>query len=82
VRPPGTGAASPPSSSGCRTPGAKALRDANPYLRKLSEVPDGTLVVVPERDHAADGRSTDMLESLAGTLVVERLRRLVVRGLR
>ena len=52
----------------------KALRDANPYLRKLSEVPDGTLVVVPERDHAADGRSTDMLESVAGTLVVERLR--------
>src|SRR5262245_39384637 len=53
---------------------AKALRDANPYLRKLSEVPEGTLVVVPELEHAADGRSTEVLESVAGALVVSRLR--------
>ncbi len=53
---------------------SKTLRDANPFLRKLSEVPEGTLVVVPELEHAADGRSTDVLESVAGTLVVERLR--------
>lgn len=62
------------ASETARRSAGKALRDANPYLRKLSEVPEGTLVVVPELEHAADGRSTDAFESVAGALVVERLR--------
>jgi hypothetical protein len=61
------------SASALKSAG-KALRDANPYLRKLSEVPEGTIVVVPELEHAADRRSTNALEAATGGLVVERLR--------
>ena len=59
----------------------KALRDANPFLRKLSEVPEGTIVIVPELGHAADRRSTNTLEEAAGGLVVERLREAAAQAL-
>jgi hypothetical protein len=52
----------------------KALRDANPFLRKLSEVPEGTVMVVPELERATPASGTDRLEGVAGTIVVERLR--------
>jgi DNA repair ATPase RecN len=60
------------STTALRSAG-KALRDANPYLRKLSEVPEGTIVVVPELENAAPA-GTDALEAATGELVVERLR--------
>ena len=62
-----------PSATALKAAG-KALRDANPYLRRLSEVPEGTIVVVPELENAADRRSTNALEAATGGLVVERLR--------
>ena len=52
----------------------RALRDANPFLRKLSEVPDETLVVVPAVEGAVPGRTTDSMEGTAATLLVDRLR--------
>jgi DNA repair ATPase RecN len=61
------------SASALKSAG-KALRDANPYLRKLSDVPEGTIVVVPELEHAADRRSTNALEAATGGLVVDGLR--------
>ncbi len=61
------------STTALRSAG-KALRDANPYLRKLSEVPEGTIVVVPELENAAPAGRTDALEVATGELVVERLR--------
>jgi hypothetical protein len=62
-----------PSATALRSAG-KALRDANPYLRKLSEVPEGTIVVVPELENARPAGRTDALEAATGKLVVERLR--------
>src|SRR5215218_5516965 len=62
-----------PSATALRSAG-KALRDANPYLRKLSEVPEGTVVVVPELENAKPAGRTDALETATGKLVVERLR--------
>lgn len=62
------------ASQTARRSAGKALRDANPYLRKLSEVPEGTLVVVPELEHAKPAGRTDALEAVTGELVVERLR--------
>ena len=62
-----------PSATALRSAG-KALRDANPYLRKLSEVPEGTIVVVPELENARPAGRTDALEAATGELVVERLR--------
>lgn len=53
---------------------SKALRDANPFLRKLSEVPEGTVVVVPELEKAAPARGTQRLEAASSELVVARLR--------
>ena len=52
----------------------RALRDANPFLRKLSEVPEGTLMVVPELEKATPASGTELLEGAAGALVVARLR--------
>jgi DNA repair ATPase RecN len=68
------------SASALKSAG-KALRDANPYLRKLSEVPEGTIVVVPELERAADLRSTHALEATTGGLVVERLREAATQAL-
>jgi len=62
-----------PSATALRSAG-KALRDANPYLRKLSEVPEGTAVVVPELENAAPAGETAGLEAATGELVVGRLR--------
>jgi hypothetical protein len=67
------------SASALKSAG-KALRDANPHLRKLSEVPEGTIVVVPELEHAADRRSTNAIEATTGGLVVERLREAVAQA--
>jgi DNA repair ATPase RecN len=61
------------SATALRSAG-KALRDANPFLRRLSEVPEGTIVVVPELENARPAAATDSLEAAAGELVVERLR--------
>ena len=52
----------------------RALRDANPFLRKLSDVPEATLLVVPELEGAAPARATEPLEGAVGTLVVGRLK--------
>lgn len=53
---------------------ARALRDANPFLRRLSEVPEGTAVVVPELEKAAPARGARRLEAAGSELVVARLR--------
>jgi hypothetical protein len=52
----------------------KALRDANPFLRRLSEVPEGTLLVVPPLEDAAPAAATEPLEGAAGAVVVARLK--------
>ena len=50
-RPASTSSSGEPSATALRSAG-KALRDANPFLRKLSEVPEGTIVLVPELENA------------------------------
>jgi hypothetical protein len=63
-----------PSDTALKAAG-KALRDANPYLRKLSAVPEGTILVVPELDAATPkARATQGLEAVGAELVVARLR--------
>jgi len=57
-----------------RRSAGRALRDANPFLRRLSDVPEGTLVIVPELERAAPADETDYLEAAAAELVVGRLR--------
>ncbi len=56
-----------------RTAG-KALRDANPFLRKLSTVQDGTLVLVPELEGAAPSRGAESPAATAAALVADRLK--------
>lgn len=53
---------------------AKALRDANPFLRRLSDVPEGTLLVVPPLEDAAPAPATQPLEGTAVALVAARLK--------
>jgi hypothetical protein len=64
----GTASASTLSSA------AKALRDANPFLRKLSAVEDGTLLLVPELAGAAPAKQTEAPEATAAVLIADRLR--------
>ena len=52
----------------------RALRDANPFLRRLSDVPEGTLLIVPELEGAAPADETDFVEGAAAELLVGRLR--------
>jgi hypothetical protein len=54
-----------PSADTLRSAG-RALRDANPFLRKLSAVQDGTLVMVPELEGTTP---TDEAETPAGAAV-------------
>ena len=53
---------------------ATTLRNANPFLRRLSEVPEGTAVVVPDLETEAPARGTRRLEAASSELVVARLR--------
>ena len=53
---------------------AKALRDANPFLRRLSDVPEGTLLVIPPLEDAAPAPATQPPEGAAAALVAARLR--------
>jgi hypothetical protein len=53
---------------------AKALRDANPFLRRPSEVPEGTLLIVPPLEDAEPAADTEPLAGAASALVVARLR--------
>jgi hypothetical protein len=69
-----------PSATALRSAG-KALRDANPFLRKLSEVPEGTIVLVPELENAKPKARTESLEAATGGLVVERLREAAAQAL-
>src|ERR1044071_1476239 len=64
----GTASASTLSSA------AKALRDANPFLRKLSAVEDGTLLLVPELAGATPARQTEAPDATAAVLIADRLR--------
>jgi hypothetical protein len=52
----------------------KTLREANPFLRRLSEVPDGTLLIVPPLEEAEPAADTEPLAGAAGALVAARLR--------
>jgi hypothetical protein len=52
----------------------KALRNANPFLRRLSEVPEGTLVVVPPLEDAEPGAEAEPIAGAAVALVAARLR--------
>jgi len=53
---------------------AKGLRDANPYLRKLSAVDDGTLLIVPELEGAKLATQTEAPEVTAAALITARLK--------
>ena len=53
---------------------ANALRDANLFLRKPAEVPDGTMVIVPPLEEAQPAEEAEPLAGAAGSLVVARLR--------
>lgn len=53
---------------------AKALTDANPFLRRLDEVPPGTVVAIPEIEAARPSDETRDPEPMIGGLVVEQLR--------
>jgi len=52
----------------------QALRDANPFLRKLSEVPEGTAVLVPPLEKTTPAADTEQPAETAVALVVARLR--------
>jgi len=52
----------------------KAVTDANPYLRKLSTVPAGTVLTVPELDDAQPSAQTQEAAPLLGGIVLEQLR--------
>jgi hypothetical protein len=62
-----------PSASQLRTARA-TLTGANPYLRRLVDVPPGTVVVVPELAKAEPGADTQDAESMLGGLVLEQFR--------
>jgi hypothetical protein len=53
---------------------AKSLRDANPFLRKLSAVEDGTLLIVPELEGAKLAAKTEAPEAAAAALIAARLK--------
>jgi hypothetical protein len=53
---------------------AKTLRDANPFLRKLDDVPEGTLLIVPPVEGAAPAAATEPVEGAVGALVAGQLR--------
>ncbi len=54
---------------------AKALADANPFLRRIDEVPAGTVVAVPpiERAEVRAG-ATERVDATAALLVADRVR--------
>jgi hypothetical protein len=62
-----------PSASQLRTARA-ALTGANPYLRRIADVPPGTVVVVPELAAAATGPGAQDAAPVLGGLVLEQLR--------
>jgi hypothetical protein len=62
------------ASAGELRKAGKALRDANPFLRKLSAVQDGTLVIVPELEGAVPAKDTESPEATAAALVANRLK--------
>jgi hypothetical protein len=64
----GTGSAGELRSAG------QALRGANPFLRKLSAVQDGTLLIVPELEGAAPAEKTETPGAAAAALVTARLK--------
>jgi hypothetical protein len=53
---------------------AKTLRDANPFLRKLSAVEDGTLLMVPELEGTKLAAQTEAPEAAAAALIGARLK--------
>lgn len=61
------------SSATLRAAG-QALRDANPYLRRLAEVPEGTAVVVPPLEQTTPAAGTELPAEAAVAMVVARLR--------
>ncbi len=52
----------------------RTLRDANPFLRKLEDVPDGTMLIVPPVEGAAPAAATEPIEGAVGALVIGQLR--------
>ena len=53
---------------------AKALRDANPFLRKLSAVEDGTLLMVPDLEGTKPATQTEAPAATAAALIGARLK--------
>ncbi len=61
-------------SQAAKRAAAKALTDANPFLRRIADVPPGTVVAVPEHEQARPSNETRDAEPMIGGLVVEQLR--------
>jgi hypothetical protein len=53
---------------------AKALTDANPFLRRLDEVPPGTVVAIPDLDQARPTDEARDPEAMIAGLVADQLR--------
>ena len=53
---------------------AKALRDANPFLRKLSAVEDGTLLMVPDLEETKPAAQAEAPAAMAAALIGARLK--------
>ena len=68
-----------PSAAHFRAAG-RTLRDANPFLRKPADVPEGTLLIVPEVEGAAPAAATEPLESAVGALAIAHLREAAARA--
>jgi hypothetical protein len=62
-----------PSAAELRT-ATSALADANPFLRKPADVPEGTLLTVPETERAASESETHGAEPLVAGIGAEHLR--------
>src|SRR5262245_23093839 len=63
-----------PASASTVSAAAKALRDANPFLRKPTAVDDGTLLIVPNLEGAKATAQTEAPEATAAALIAARLR--------
>ena len=56
-----------------RRAAGRTLRDANPFLGRLSDVPEGTLLVVPELEETAPADHTESLGATATALLAGRI---------
>lgn len=50
------------------------LSETNPFLRRLSDVPPGTVLAVPDLEHATENAAAEPAEPLVARLAVNQLR--------